>query len=40
MTNDSRLAHLGLADRRRMEAPLESAESLYRDDKDSSLRSE
>jgi hypothetical protein len=40
MTNDYQLTYLRLARSRRIAALLGSAESLYRDDEDSSLRSE
>ncbi len=36
MTNDYRLTHSGLADRRWMARPLRPVESLYRDGEDSS----
>jgi hypothetical protein len=40
MTNDYRLAYLGLADRRRITALSGHTNALYRHDEDSSLRSE
>jgi hypothetical protein len=39
MTNDYRLAHSELADRRQMARPLGPNNSLYRDAEDSSLTS-
>jgi hypothetical protein len=40
MTNDYRLTHSGLADRRRITALSGHTKALYRDAEDSSLRSE
>jgi hypothetical protein len=40
MTDDYRLAHLGLADRHEWPAISSHTKSLYPDDEDSSLRSE